>query len=182
MKLAILPQFPGFYESIFSSGIDQEVESYQENEGTKDYPDYTVDFEALASQICQQFAHETKIPLKFESLSQPRECNFQTDKIFAEISLKNLYKIKKETDLKILQETVKKNHSSRDGFISFYPSNLAEWPKALKDWDHNHLCTLLEAYFKTKETNLDDLYFAIYETMSGNGEFYRAITFENRDE
>ena len=55
-------------------------------------------------------------------------------------------KIWLKCELAKLKERIKERFSSRDGFMSFYSSDLGDWPKELKDWDHNQLSTLLEVY------------------------------------
>ena len=94
----------------------------------------------------REFEYQTDISLnlKFVELSSPRFYNFETDRIFAEISPDKVKELREYVSENILREMIKKECTSRDGFSSWYPNDLDDWPK-LEDWDHNHNHLLLKA-------------------------------------
>ena len=108
------------------------------------------------------------IPMEFEELISPKEYNFTTDRVFVRIPIDTIEKIATEMDDKPLRETIRKNHSSRSGFISFYADDLddPEWQKPVRDWDHNQLMTLLEAKLLQDEHECDDFKLSLYEDVS----------------
>lgn len=119
------------------------------------------------------------IGLKFESMSSPREYNFETDRLFAFVSLRimrELFKRSKAEKHATLAAVIRQRFTSRSGFISHYSNYLADWlAKPLADWDHNELATLLIATMKAAGFDADDdgrerLY---YETV-GDESAYRA--------
>ena len=63
-------------------------------------------------------------------------------------------------DKDVFRSTIKERFTSRDGFISFYPNRVEDWPD-LEEWDHNHVGTLLEAYV----SQVDDFEWDVYYTM-----------------
>jgi hypothetical protein len=175
-----LPDFPGFYNSTFESYIDHAIDCEREaTESTgREETNYKVNFTGLARKACELFAHATKLPLVFSYLWSPREYNFQTDKIDATIHMDSVMAIYAQVPRDVLAKWVLNRHSSRSAFISFYSNDLTEWPINLADWDPNHLCTLLFAYFDHKGDNLALIWDGIAETMASNGNFEEFITFE----
>jgi hypothetical protein len=91
------------------------------------------------------------IRMTFESMDSPREYNFSTDRIYGEVPLKvvrELFRRSKAEGHATLTAIIARRFTSRSGFMSFYPSDLAEWlAKAgpLAEWDHNQLGTLFLA-------------------------------------
>lgn len=91
------------------------------------------------------------IRMTFESMDSPREYNFSTDRIYGEIPLKvmrEIFRRSKAEGHATLAGIIARRFTSRSGFMSFYPSDLAEWlAKAgpLAEWDHNELGTLFLA-------------------------------------
>lgn len=161
--------FSGFYYSIHDSVMDGELEYYPE--GIQNRLFDAVNWQAVrlwyAIEYCEQFAHKFDIGLTFESLSSPREYNFTTDRIFAEISADEVQKIFNHTDKGTLARICKVNHTSRDGFISFYDPDYLTWGDVLT-WDYNQLGSLLEAYI-TDHYEFTDFEAGIVETMYSNG-------------
>jgi len=102
--------------------------------------------------------------LKFGSMQSPRFYNFETDKIFCWIPASVVMLLRDEVSDGTLRDRVRKNHSSYDGFISFYSNDLDEWPKDVCEWDHNQLCTLLEAWMDDYVDD-SDWEFKVFEAM-----------------
>jgi len=170
---AALPWFPGFYESILDSLMDRTIEMEMEHTGetyeqVMDRYSYPIAIDALAKGWVKAFSKETGIPMEFEEMISPREYNFTTDRVFVRIPVDAIEKIATEMDDKILRETIRKNHSSYDGFISFYADDLDDplWQKPVREWDANQLGTLLEAKLLQDEHERDYIEDSIYSDLS----------------
>ena len=148
---ATLPFFPGFYDSILSSYIDREIEMYlEDNEGEsygsiENQLDYRKAETEMSKAWVTQFNHETGLNLKYKDMTSPKEYNFQTDRVFVEISLEELEKVRKITENhpEEFQKFLTDNFKSRDGFMSFYPDDIEEWYKDTQDLDHNEVMTYI---------------------------------------
>jgi hypothetical protein len=66
-----------------------------------------------------------------------------------------LLSIRKRVDEKVLRKAIHDNHTSRDGFFSFYKNTLEEWPDDVLEWDHNQVGTLVWALVLTDEPDWD---------------------------
>jgi hypothetical protein len=170
---AALPWFPGFYDSILDDLMDREIE--QEMEETGETYDQIMDrfsskiaVEAIAKEWVEAFSKETGIPMEFEELVSPREYNFTTDRLFVRIPIDAIEKIAAEMDDKPLRETIRANHSSRSGFVSFYANDLddPEWQMPVREWDHNQLQTLIEAKLIQEDLECGDFQDDLYEEVS----------------
>lgn len=95
---------------------------------------------------------QPSIRATFESMDSPREYNFTTDRVYADIPIsvmQALFRRSKEEKHATLAAVIAERFTSRDGFISGYSRHLSEWlSKPLRDWDHNELCTLLIAVMR----------------------------------
>lgn len=213
IELLVRLPFAGFYASDYSREIDSEEEREIEDRANErddgeqafppelrlseqelgelyfDHTDYSAAYHRIASWYPEAFTYATKerfeltIPLRFESMTSPREYNFETDKVYAFIPLKTvlaMFAYSKTDAHATLAEVIKSRHTSYDGFYSYYSNDLATWlSKPVKDWDHNELETLLQATLLHKGRELgedegaegdgfrSDLFEAIF---SGNGE------------
>lgn len=163
MKLETSIPFAGFYETVHSSEIDFNFEMiFQDDSGecylTDDQQnDLWMDtnmsewgvFKKYAQRYTDYISEEIEIPLTFKELSSPREYNFTTDRIFAEIDSKDVQKIYDSVNKETLNKTIEDKFTSRSGFISFYDNSLADWQETpLMEWDANMIGTLLEVYIK----------------------------------
>jgi len=83
------------------------------------------------------------VPLEFKELVSPREYNFTTDRIFADIDPDLLPALLDKADKDKLDALIAEDFTSRSGFISHYPNSLQEWGP-VEEWDHNQVGTLLE--------------------------------------
>jgi hypothetical protein len=156
MKQTTIP-FSGFYHSIHDEELDRALQLMfsddQGNpfEGIVDRAFNLINWQATHLQYAKEFAecfasHFEFTTLKFLDLSSPKYYNFETDRIFCEISLDEVISIYEKVDKSKLAETVKKKFTSYDGFISFYPNDISRWPEAIEEWDHNHIGTLIEVW------------------------------------
>lgn len=170
-----LPGFPGFYCSILNDAIDSDI-AYSEDDGIREVE--KVDREAISRAACRLFAHEIGVNMEFESLWSPREYNFMTDRIFAEIPQEEVSRIFSATDRGKLAEAIREQFTSRDGFISFYSASLGDWPKDITQWDHNQVETLLLAYCQTKDLDLGQIWETVIEKLSANGHILNNVKFE----
>lgn len=163
--------FAGFYESRYSGGLDSVQERFVEYEVEKnpglnpDIPnealwhcaDYGKAYDHIARAYVDQFnqhlidEYELDLDLKFESMTSPREYNFQTDRIFCEISEENVRKLREAVSDPALRHAIKERFTSRSGFISSYDNDLDDWSTDLLTWDHNELGTLLVALLSDDE-------------------------------
>lgn len=193
--------FPGFYESMLSYEIDRCAEQTAENEAEKDAerfapelrltaPDYAdilfdvTDYGAAYRHVAREYvasldthlSHEFGFPLRlaFETMTSPREYNFDTDRVFAfttHKALRAMFAMSKADGHKTLAKVIAERHTSRSGFVSFYDNELSAWlAKPLRTWDHNELETLLLACLDLagiREQLSEDMLMA----MSDSGDF-----------
>lgn len=87
--------------------------------------------------------------LSFEEMTSPKEYNFETDRVFMSMpraTLAKLMRLSRAEKHERFGAAIRARFTSRDGFISFYSNNLADWlSKPLSSWDHNEVGTLLGA-------------------------------------
>lgn len=170
-NLIINIPFASFYNSMFSAELDSVQERFVEYEVEKnpglnpDIPnealwhcaDYGKAYDHIARAYVDQFnqhlidEYELDLDLKFESLQSPREYNFQTDRIFCEISEENVRKLREAVSDPALRQAIRERFTSRSGFISSYPNHLNAWNPNPLLWDHNELGTLLVALLDDDE-------------------------------
>lgn len=160
--LSVKIPFSGFYESTHDSNIDRAIEQYFDREG--DGGDHTPnDFywsfdrhrvirneyaKLYADSFLYWFNSETGLKLDgvFEEMTSPREYNFETDRLFVSIPLKQLKALKAYVPNDVLEKHIKRRCTSYDGFCSFYSNDFADWQaKPFAKWDHNELGILIEA-------------------------------------
>jgi len=151
-----------------------------------DASDYSTYTSAVAKEYADTLVHwignslqeaglilTREIPFEYECMQSPRFYNFETNRVFAKMSLSTLQTML-DTLLEqgsLLSEVVVSRHRSRSGFCSFYSDDLTEWQaKPLVEWDHNELGTLVCAWVKYQGVeNLDeemDEYGSLYEFCS----------------
>jgi hypothetical protein len=162
-KITTIP-FAGFYNSIWSDGIDRAEEMYLENleqedgvkiEASSDAIWRAADYGAMHNYVARKYVDylndsikdefDLDLDLKFESMQSPREYNFETDRIFCYISDENLRKLRSFVPEDELRLAIKTRFTSRSGFISSYPNNLDDWDADPTTWDHNEIGTLFVA-------------------------------------
>ena len=152
--------FSGFYESlhelIFDSVLDDEINQLKDKLGRDPIEDFKIDFRGFAlaysKQYCLEFGQylflngniDFEIDLTFETLTSPREYNFETDRIFATISGSHLLRLFCFLDKSNFAEYLRENFTDESGFVSFYSSDIDNWlEKPLASWDCNEIGALL---------------------------------------
>lgn len=149
--------FSGFYHSSHSELLDSTLHyMFADETGNTNVEltdrafsnvNWTKVHEEYAKIYAENFAGMFNLEtLAFKDLVSPKYYNYETDRLFCEISLDEVASIYEKVDKNRLRALIKEKFTSYDGYISFYPNDLHEWPYDLKDWDHNHIGTLLEAY------------------------------------
>lgn len=194
--------FSGFYESKWSQEVDyieeNETEYFETERQAEDgvakelrlnareygkilnhHTSYYDAYHQIAKDYTDTFNDWIKdecdldLGLTYEGVSNPREYNFATDRIFAHIPLtavRALFDRSAGGNHKRLAEVIKRRFTSCDGFISYYRNNLADWlAKDVADWDHNELETLLLAVMPEDDRDYE---WSIFEGM--NEEIYSA--------
>ncbi len=173
LLLARLP-FEGFYDSFLSEGRDFVEERFAEDVVAGDTNVYEDKYKALsASDVCDALywasdyrkgtqvvaravvdafvervkdEYEMALDLRFESLTHPREYNFETDKLYVHIPLEQVKALLERVRNTTLKATIEDRFTSRSGFFSFYSNDIEDWlAKPLQEWDHNEVGTLLHA-------------------------------------
>lgn len=172
--------FDGFYHSITDSFIDKEIEYYMDENGCE-YPDYTVDFLAIAKEYAARYNEWlnyehglTLESLEFSALESPKFYNYGTDKVFITLSLEDQSKLfewwKESHTQEELQKMIDDRFKSCSGFHSFYDAFCEEWKeKPFSEWDENEKSVLFP---------IPD-YYDLWENARGNGFFTDVITFKD---
>lgn len=144
-----LPYFIGFYQGFeqeIDNVIESEVEYYQtelfiegvspDNYEIKDFSEFKKCTANVFADLLAEKIKENSFQLDFSNINvdSPREYNFRTDYIFAEVPKIQFEAIKNYVDNsnELKNEFAKycmKNFKSRDGFISFVGHNCYEYIK-----------------------------------------------------
>lgn len=168
--------FQGFYYSVHDGIFDHAIELLSEN-SKDDYSTFT-DWDEVrlgyAKKYLTAFSEFTGIEVTFDILESPKYYNYKTDRIHADISEEEVERIYNETGTETLKKVIKENFTSCSGFISHYPNTLDRWPTDLKEWDCNHVGTLLLAYLTDKDL-LKDLDYKLIEGADLNETAYNLI-------
>jgi hypothetical protein len=150
--LIALP-FSGFYETLHAECLESALEStFTDEEGNPT-------LETAYLKVSWKKAHEgyakvytlamselTGLDFKFESITFPREYNFESETLYANVAEKAVQRLFATTNTPGLSTLARERFTSRDGFLSFYSPDLTNWPQDPTTWDHNQLGCLLQAY------------------------------------
>ena len=121
---------------------------------------WTWNEETKTSTYIDEEYSRPSIRATFESMDSPREYNFTTDRLYANIPLAMmhlLFRKSRAENHETLAAVIAERFTSRDGFISHYRRHLADWlEKPLSDWDHNELGTLLIAAMRLSGIDPED--------------------------
>ena len=174
--LTVIPS-SGFYETLHDQAIDDAVDGlFQDDNGNpndtlsqkvRDACDFSKVYTEYAKTYTEAFADEFKIKLEFESLSFPKEYNFETNRIYANISRAEVRRIYKAVDKDALKATAKEMFTSYAGFFSFYSPDSDSWGSVDK-WDHNQVLCLLAAFIGEFDQYAE---YDLMESHRGNGKF-----------
>jgi hypothetical protein len=187
-NLIINIPFAGFYETRWNDGLDgveaYTVEALEEEHKTGNIADliwqcanYYKSYQHVAEKFVDYFndyikeEYELDLDLKFESMTSPREYNFETDRIFCFIGSDKVHMLLDYLPVAALEAAIKARFTSRSGFISSYPNRLEDWDADPTTWDHNQLGTLLVALLADAE----DYEWEIWERMSDGNVFDSAF-------
>jgi hypothetical protein len=127
---------------------------------------------------------KSKRLFKFSAMTSPKYYNFQTDRLFATVTktfVKKLWRISKADKHETLRAVIADNFTSYDGFSSFYPNTLDDWPANVLDWDHNELNALLLAAMKIHGLDGNGVIEAFYETNAASDAIDAALDAANLD-
>lgn len=177
----IIIPFTGFYESIHSYAIDDEIEMMYSDEETGTVID---------EEKCANFPHDTQLhidyaklyvdefnglfkdpPFAFQELISPSEYNFTTDRIFCTIKPEFIAEMFLQIDKDTLQSQFEAHFTSCSGFTSFYDPTIPD--KNPLEWDCNELMALLDAYIVVMEIDTNEP--ELMENARGNGEITTII-------
>lgn len=213
MKINIeLPFFPGFYESDLLNSdtsywaIKEEVEYYQHeycdygpgNEEDKpiyeqiteddldfDYKEYEKDVIDGFVSGWHEFAPEIVEGVEFTDMSSPRYYNFDTDRIYADVDLRDDWKEVMRAFIKDnyewLKDRIKKDWTSYDGFMSFMENDIEEWSYYLfEELDERYISTMLGYMMYRANSNVRNelVMFALEDIYAGS---YVYITDEGKE-
>lgn len=175
--------FSGFYESWHSDAIDRELsQMFTDDSGCHIHPGlWQIAFDglehrAIELEYCKDYAAAFADScgvhsVRFSGMDSPREYNFTTDRVFANVTAPEFERIKAATDSDILERIALERFSHRSGFISSYSPDVTDWGD-FADWDLNQLGTLIRAYHETVTGDDWDTEteFALVGDLSGNGD------------
>jgi len=174
--LTTLP-FAGFYGSQHDAELDYAMAAMFSNDqgdpnpGLTDRVSSACRWSAVhltyAKEFAETFCEAVGIHLvRFESMDSPRFYNFETDRLFIELPLEEAQRLMRETSTTSLDQVAGERHTSRSGFISFYSPHWRSWGDVGR-WDHNQLQTLVEAYVRDTQGDLEEA--GLMESARGNG-------------
>ena len=169
--------FAGFYGSQHDAELDYAVAAMFANDqgdpnpGLTDRVSSACRWSAVhltyAKEFAETFCEAVGIHLiRFESMDSPRFYNFETDRLFVELPLEEAQRLMRETSTTSLDQVAGERHTSRSGFISFYSPHWRSWGDVGR-WDHNQLQTLVEAYVRDTQGDLEEA--GLMEIARGNG-------------
>lgn len=187
-----LPFFPGFYESSLMNSdtsywaIKEELEYMQDAYMLKEHPEYKTLTEDDLDFRYSDFEHDLALSfvdawwnnapsivesVEFSEIVSPKYYNFSTDRLFADIELKEGWQevmrafMKENADW--LKERIYEDWTSYDGFHSFMSNDFSEWDKYLfEDMDERYISVML-GYMMYRENSQirEDL---VMETLEGD--------------
>lgn len=207
-QVSVCLPFAGFYGSNYSYELDREEEQfceYEAEESDEGEKSQAAELRLTASELADilyrvtdyQAAHLTiaewyvsgfesvaseylgfDLGLTFETMTSPREYNFQTDRIFAFMplaSVEKLFALSAKDKHKAFAAAIKARFTSYDGFLSGYDNRLESWlEKPLDEWDHNEVSTLLIAAMELNGADSDELDSELYAATLGDEGGYTA--------
>jgi hypothetical protein len=152
-----LPLFSGFYGSIWDNqDFDGEDEYYDlpSDKYFDEFVDWAAYHEHIAKQMCsevEEYLSDFVSNIEFECISSPKFYNFENDSIHCEITFDD-----KVLDEYLVEhkdkfsEYLKERYTSRDGFVSFFTTDVEPWMAEYKT-DSHMLGSVLEFVCKNEE-------------------------------
>jgi len=169
--------FSGFYQTIHDAVIEETAEMQVEDVDDLDKLDMRQAMIDYSKIFINKLGKEIEIDFVFADLESPREYNFETDKIFANITIEEINKMyeevfSNETTKKNFRDKVSSHFAKRDGFAPNYSDDYNNWGD-ISTWDYNQLSILLGTYinnFIECELNMYDYESVIAGYVSESGE------------
>lgn len=131
-------------------------------------------YDYKTGKTTQEAYRRPSIRLTFEAMTSPREYNFETDRLFADVPvsvLTKMFRASKAENHKTFAAIIAERFTSYDGFHSFYSNRLSDWlEKSVSDYDHNELATLFIAGLKLAGMDIesDETRDELYENTIGD--------------
>ena len=190
-----LPFFYGFYNSQYENyyendeAIEHEMDYHNNELGQATiYGDFEFDFNSYSNTIVDCFVHtlENHLPDWVESIENPelwspRYYNFQTDKIYATLTLTDDWKNKVvdffEENAEWLRKRIKEDWTSRSGFTSYMENDYDLFLEHTMCEEPLYISAILQYAIELNEKKeTDDMYEEITDETLEN--FYERHCFE----
>lgn len=195
-----LPFFPGFYESDLENGdtaywaIKEELQYYQEEcdtpcpELTEDdldfnYSDYEKDIREQWADGWKDNAPEIVLSVRNIEMTSPKYYNFSTDRLWADVELRDDWREKMRTFMKEnaewLKGRIKEDWTSYDGFCSFMSNDYEDWFDYIFEEQEERYISTMIGYMMYRENKnirndlvmyaLEDIYAPSYAFLTESG-------------
>jgi len=172
--------FSGFYCSVHDAEFDNEIERSLENVPASDTltnlaydaADFGSARLEYAKAYAAAFLEWLGLDGKFESLISPRGYNFETDRIFVDLTPEDIERLQEMVPAEAFRAVCRERFTSRSGFISFYSPDPEDWGP-IEDWDHNQIGTLVECAARIEDPDLDEI--GLMENFLCNGGVHNAM-------
>lgn len=181
--MEILVPFAGFYNSVHDDALTEALKQSFTDRDTgchvndelfnhaQDSISWGLAFAKYAAAYVENFAEEFGVKLTFKMVCSPREYNFSTDRIIAEISPEDFAELMAKVKPEIFADVCREMFTSRSGFISFYSPDSEDWGDQ-SEWDHNQTGAVLAAWVAQQNPEFDQwAELALMETDQSNGRF-----------
>ena len=181
----IIPNFPGFYESVFENDIDQyfidEEISYRYGEISEEIKEKFYDklwetfdsdkYQKAVGQVyTQAFENEMsqylfpELKLEYVGIDSPKEYNFRTDELVVNlvgvshkfIKDRLIPKLKENQDK--IAPIITERYSNRDGFYSFMDNSFNGWLQKLRarEYDQRYVMGAIYMLMELENQSLDE--------------------------
>lgn len=203
MKVNIeLPFFPGFYESDLENGdtaywaIKEELQYYQEECDTPckalteddldfNYSDYEKDVRDAWVDGFRKYMPEFVLSVEDVEMVSPKYYNFSTDKLYADVELredwKDVMRAFMKENAEWLKGRIKEDWTSYDGFCSFMSNDYEDWFDYIFDEQDDRYISVMIGYMMyraNKEIRNDLVMFALDDIYAGS---YVFLTDEGKE-
>ena len=154
--------FMGFYETLLSAQLDDELER---EELDVDAVDWQATRQRIAEKYAQTWLHKVGLTGQFVEMLSPREYNFETDRIVVTVEHgARLRELAGTAGSRDFAAWVTENYSTRSGFVSFVDP-VATWGNELDSKAY----TLIFRYLE--QTEWPEMPEAIIDELLSNGVF-----------
>lgn len=184
-KIEIELPFWGFYESAhdqnledaIQNGFNYDYDTGEEIELGDDYDDarWNADInwaeiqKGYAKAYTEEFGDRFDLDLEFVDMTSPMFYNFETDRVFANVPIDQINKIRKEVeDHAKWSQYIKYRYTDRDGFWSNFPSDYRDEVWTAEELQPVQYCTILEFWLEHVEQDEEWQAF-LMDDFRGNG-------------